>query len=136
MHGHRRRKAAHRHVLCQARQYPRHHSQAARRALPVPEDGDGQAVPSAHEVSLGRRRKPEAGRDHRERHQPRNPGYRLHRIGRMPGCPHRQAPRREREGTGAGTEDCYLHARPCQRVQRAVSSQLLYPGYSSRGIER
>lgn len=42
----------------------------------------------------------------------------------------------EREGTGAGTEDCYLHARPCQRVQRAVSSQLLYPGYSSRGIER
>ncbi len=45
--------------------------------------------------------------DHRERNQSRNVGYRFHRTRRMSGCPHRSSPRRERRGTGIGSEDCY-----------------------------
>ena len=123
-------------VLRQARQPAGDHREAAARPLRVPEDGLRQAVPPADAQPVDWLREAEAHRHHRERHQPGHAGHRLHRSGRVSGGPHRQAPWRERGGSGAGTEDCDLHARPHQRVQRALPAQLLRAGHAGRGTGR
>ena len=79
-----------------------------------------QAVPSADVRFVDRLRQAQTERRHLVRNQSGYAGHRVHRSGGMSCGAFGQASRRVGRGSGTGTQNRDLHARPCQPVLRPI----------------